>query len=288
MTDNAGTFETIVDTDTAARHLDDPAWVLVDCRFQLAEPEWGRTEYLEGHVPGAVYAHLDEDLSGPVGPRTGRHPLPDPEALRGRLASWGIRGGVQVVAYDQDAGLNASRLWWLLRAFGHRSVAVLDGGYAKWLSEGRPTKSGDERRTAAEFIGTFDRAMFAEADEVARLAGDSKHCVIDVRAPERFRGESEPIDPVPGRIPGAVNRFSGLNLTPQNTLRPAGELREELARLFDRVPSRNVVVYCGSGVYSCHTLLAMVHAGFEPGRLYAGSWSEWCRNPDRPVGRGAA
>jgi thiosulfate/3-mercaptopyruvate sulfurtransferase len=191
-----------------------------------------------------------------------------------------------VVSYDQDAGLNASRLWWLLRAFGHRGVAVMDGGYAKWLSEGRPTRSGDERRAAAQFTGTFNRAMFAEADEVARLAGNDDYRVVDVRAPERFRGEAEPIDPVPGRIPGAVNRFAGLNLTPANTLKPASELRDEFSRMLGQVPSRNVVVYCGSGVYSCHTLLAMAHVGFEPGRLYVGSWSEWCRNPERPVARG--
>ncbi|RPJ84471.1 MAG: sulfurtransferase, partial [Acidobacteria bacterium] len=166
MTDYAPVFETIVETEVTARHLDDPAWVIVDCRFQLAEPEWGRTEYTKGHIPGALYAHLDEDLSGRIAPRTGRHPLPDPEALRARLSSWGIHAGAQVVAYDQDAGLNASRLWWLLHAFGHSGVAVLDGGYAKWVAEGRPTKVGDERRPAVSFTGTFNRSMFVEADEV--------------------------------------------------------------------------------------------------------------------------
>jgi len=286
MAADALSWKTVVTTNALARHLDDESLVVVDCRFELSEPAWGRREYLAGHIPGAVYAHLDGDLSGPIVERSGRHPLPEAEVLRERLASWGIGPGVQVVSYDQDAGLYASRLWWLLRAFGHEAVAVLDGGYAKWMREGRPARPGEEARWPADFAGRFSPDLFVGADEVARLAQSPDHLVIDVRAPERFRGEIEPIDPVAGRIPGAVNRFVRLDLTSDHVLRPVADLRADFTRLLGSVSPRDVVVYCGSGVFSCHTLLAMAYAGLDPGRLYAGSWSEWCRDPARPVARG--
>lgn len=278
---------TLVTTALVHEHLDDENWAIIDCRFQLGEPAWGRPAYQAGHIPGAVYAHLDDDLSSPATEQGGRHPLPDPEALRSRFSSWGIGPGVQVVAYDQDAGLFASRLWWLLRAFGHEAVAVLDGGFAKWKSEGRPVARGMEHRKPAVFTGAFNPEMFATADEVARAASDESRLVIDVRAPERYRGDEEPIDPVAGHIPGAVNRFVGRSLKADNTFRPASELKDDFSRLFGPIPSRDTIVYCGSGVFSCHTLLAMTCAGFEPGRLYPGSWSQWCRDASRPVARGS-
>jgi thiosulfate/3-mercaptopyruvate sulfurtransferase len=279
-------LSTVVSTEEVTARLADDSWAIVDCRFELTEPSWGERVYRTGHIPGAVYANLNEDLSAPAQPNGGRHPLPDPELFRAKLGSWGIGPGVQVVVYDQDAGLYASRLWWMLRSFGHEAVALLDGGMARWEREGRPTMSGEERRTPRSFAGTFEADRFVNADQVADLNRDLAYRVVDVRASERYRGETEPFDPVAGHIPGARNRFARLNMNADGTILPPEALRAQLLDLLGPVPSRNVVFYCGSGVFSCHSLLSLAHAGLEPGRLYVGSWSEWCRDPARPVARG--
>jgi thiosulfate/3-mercaptopyruvate sulfurtransferase len=276
---------TVVSPEHLAARLGDEEWAIVDCQFELTDPPWGERAYLAGHIPGAVYADLNRDLSSPPG-RAGRHPLPDPDRFKEQVGAWGIGPGVQVAVYDQEAGLYASRLWWMLRAFGHDAVALVDGGMARWQREGRPMAPGREQRAPRRFTGTFQADRFATADEVAAFARDPARRVIDVRAPERYRGEAESIDPVAGHIPGAVNRFVRLNVNADGTMRPPAELRAEFEAFIDPVPSRDVVFYCGSGVFSCHSLLALAYAGLEPGRLYTGSWSEWCRDPSRPVAHG--
>src|SRR5262245_14769902 len=198
-------FRTLISTSALALHLGDENVAIIDCRFKLDDVAWGEDAYKAGHVIGAVYAHLERDLSGPKTGRNGRHPLPDPHVLAETFGRLGIDGSVQVVAYDQDAGAYASRLWWLLRWLGHSKVAVLDGGFAKWTAEGRPTVAGRQARAPRTFSGTANPALVVNADEVARLSPGWK--LLDARAPERFRGEVETIDRVAGHIPGALNHF---------------------------------------------------------------------------------
>ncbi len=276
-------FTTLVDTSSLANHLSDQAWAVVDCRFALNDEAWGEREYLSRHIPGAVYAHLAKDLSGELSGRNGRHPLPTPETLADTLGRFGIAKGVQVVAYDQDGGMFASRLWWLLRWMGHDSVAVLDGGFARWLTEQRPTSAGAEARAPQVFSGLPLGGMAVDVGEMARLVADKSARLVDARAPERYTGAVEPIDKVAGHIPGAVNHFFMQNLDDRGGFRSAGELREKFAATFDGAPADQVVAYCGSGVTACHNLLALEHAGLRGARLYAGSWSEWSSEPSRPV-----
>jgi thiosulfate/3-mercaptopyruvate sulfurtransferase len=279
------TLTTLVNTGTLAAHLSDPTWVVVDCRFALNDEAWGSREYLARHIPGAVYAHLAHDLSGELSGRNGRHPLPDPGVLTRTLGAFGITNGVQVVAYDQDGGMFASRLWWLLRWMGHDEVAVLDGGFAKWMAEQRPISSGQETHAPRPFGGSPRAHMVADVDEVARLVGREPTRLVDARAPERYRGEVEPIDRVAGHIPGAVNDFYMQNLDEHGTFRSAEALRDRLTTAIGGAAPDEIVCYCGSGVTACHTLLALERAGLHGARLYAGSWSEWSSDPARPVER---
>jgi len=276
-------FSTLISTAALALHLDDPPFAIVDCRYKLDDEWWGEQEYTNLHIPGAVYAHLGHDLAGPKTGTNGRHPLPDPKTLADTFGVLGIESGVQVVAYDQDNGIYASRLWWLLRWLGHDAVAVLDGGFKKWIAEGRPTSSGEEHREPKAFIGTprADRAVDAKA--VASLAGKPEWTLVDARAPERYRGEVEPIDRVPGHIPGAVNDYYMQNLGEDGTFRPPEALRERLTAAIGGASSKEIVCYCGSGVTACHNLLALELAGLPGARLYPGSWSEWSSDPSRPV-----
>jgi thiosulfate/3-mercaptopyruvate sulfurtransferase len=276
-------FTTLVDTGTLAAHLSDPDWAVVDCRFSLTDEAWGRHEYLSQHIPGAVYAHLERDLSGPVTGDNGRHPLPDPGALVRTLGGFGIANGVQVVVYDQDSGMFAVRLWWMLRWMGHESVALLDGGFAKWTAEKRATSSGQEMRVERPFIGSPRPDMVADVDEVARLAAQEPARLIDARAPERYHGEVEPIDRVAGHIPGAINDHYMQNLGEDGTFRSPDALRDRLTTVIGGASPKDIVCYCGSGVTACHNLLALERAGLPGARLYPGSWSEWSSNPSRPV-----
>ena len=282
-------FRTLISTDALAARLDDPALVIVDCRFKLADAEWGEREWKAGHIRGARYAHLDRDLSGPVTGTNGRHPLPEPAALARTLGRLGITGGKQVVAYDQDNGMFASRLWWLLRWMGHDAAAVLDGGLAKWVSVGRSISGAEDqgaRNAPAEFHVSAPRAgMTVGVDEVAARRLDPAWRLVDSRAPERYRGDVEPMDPVAGHIPGAANYFFQQSIGERGTFRTPEDLRERLAPVIGGVAPEHVVCYCGSGVQACHTLLALEHAGVSGGKLYPGSWSEWCSDPSRPVAR---
>lgn len=277
---------TLISTDTLYVHLDEPAWAIVDCRYDLANEAWGLEQYRARHIPGAVYAHLSRDLAGPKTGSTGRHPMPDPDALRATFGRFGIGPDVQVVAYDQDTGMYAARLWWLLRYMGHDAVAVLDGGFAKWTREGRPTAGGDESRAPVMFAGEPHDAMRVTAGDVMRHLGDPAFHLIDARAADRYSGATEPIDKVAGHIPGASSHFFKNNLNTDATWLPAGELRARLlGALRSHTPDR-VVSYCGSGVTACHNLLALEHAGLHGARLYPGSWSEWSADPSRPVEKG--
>jgi thiosulfate/3-mercaptopyruvate sulfurtransferase len=275
-------FTTLISTGALALHLDDEAFAIVDCRFKLDDVGWGEHDYAAAHIPGAVYAHLDRDMAGAKTGGNGRHPLPQPAALARTLSRFGIASGVQVVAYDQDNGMYASRLWWMLRWLGHDAVAVLDGGFKKWTAEGRPTMSGVESRAPREFVASVRTDMAVDVNTVA-AANDLR--LVDARAPERYRGEVEPIDKKPGHIPGAANHFFGSNLE-GGTFRTPEDLRARFKDALGDTPLDHIVCYCGSGVTACHNLLALEHAGIHGARLYAGSWSEWSSDPNRGVETG--
>lgn len=281
-------FTTLIDGATLAAHLDDPAWAIVDCRFTLDQPARGRQAYLQAHIPGAVYAHLDEDLSGPIVPgRTGRHPLPSVEDAARTFGEWGIDEQTQVIAYDDAGGAFAARLWWLLRWLGHDAVAVLDGGWPRWLAEGRPTRSGVEQRAPRRFVPRPRPALVVSAEELLRQLHNAHVPIIDARAPERYRGEVEPIDAVAGHIPGARNAPYSANLAPDGRFLPPAQLAEHWRAVLGTAPAEQAILYCGSGVTAAHNALALAHAGLGMPRLYAGSWSEWITDATRPVERGA-
>jgi thiosulfate/3-mercaptopyruvate sulfurtransferase len=279
-------FTTLIDTAALASSLDSPTFAVVDCRFKLDDEDWGAREYSGAHIPGSVYASLDRDLSGARTGFNGRHPLPDPQALVQTFERLGIGDGTQVVVYDQDTGMYASRLWWLLRWLGHETVAVLDGGFAKWTAEGRATRSGAEPRGPRPFTGSPRADMSIGVDQVESLVGTSEWKLVDARAPERFRGDTEPIDRTPGHIPGATNHFFQWNLDEGGLFRTPEALRARIKESLGDVAADRLVCYCGSGVTACHNLLALEHAGLTGAKLYAGSWSEWSADPSRPVERG--
>jgi thiosulfate/3-mercaptopyruvate sulfurtransferase len=279
-------FTTLIPTSVLAAHLDDPAFVIVDCRYKLDDEAWGEREYAVRHIPRASYAHLSRDLAGPRTGTNGRHPLPDPLVLAETLGRFGVADDVQVVAYDQDTGMFASRLWWLARWIGHEAVAVLDGGLAKWLSESRPMRSGTEEHPRRELRVAPQSDLVVNASQVSALLGVPDWHLLDARAPERYRGDTEPIDKTPGHIPGASNHFYQWNLNERGTFRPPEELRDRVRQSVGDVRADRIISYCGSGVTACHNLLAMEHAGMKGAKLYAGSWSEWSADPARPVEKG--
>jgi thiosulfate/3-mercaptopyruvate sulfurtransferase len=258
--------------------------VLLDCSFDLADPGAGERAHAEGHLPGALYVHLDRDLSGAKTGSNGRHPLPERQALAARAGAWGIAPGVQVVCYDAQGMPYAARAWWLLRWLGHEAVAVLDGGVAAWTAAaGALTREASTPRPQLPYPLTAVAMPTVQVAEL--LARLGQRPVLDARAGERFRGEVEPLDPVAGHIPGALNRFFKDNLQPDGRFKPAAALRDEFESLLGTAPAQ-AVHQCGSGVTACHNLLAMEHAGLGGSALYAGSWSEWCADPARPVARG--
>jgi thiosulfate/3-mercaptopyruvate sulfurtransferase len=283
---------TLIEPAALAAHLADPDWAIVDCRFDLARPEWGALAWAAGHIPNALYAHLDRDLSGPRSALTGRHPLPEIAALSATFGRWGIDKEVQVVAYDQGAGAYAARLWWLLRWLGHRQVAVLDGGFAAWEGAGlaletAATVRAPRRFTAAPAAGlVVTTAALAPAVAAGALTR-GELTLVDARSADRFAGQNETLDPVAGHIPGARNHpFSG-NLDAHGRFLSAPELRRCWADTLRERPAATLIAMCGSGVTACHNLLALEAAGLAGARLYAGSWSEWIRDPALPVARGA-
>jgi len=279
-------FTTLISTADLAARLGAPEIVVVDLRHDLGQPDaWGEAQYQAGHVPGAVFAHLDRDLSAPKTGSNGRHPLPSPAVCAALFGRLGIGAGTQVVAYDQGSGAYASRLWWMLRWLGHDAAAVLDGGFDRWTREGRPVTAEVPVPRPATFAAR-PVATLVDAAGVASAIGSGSMLLIDARAPERFRGEVEPLDPVAGHIPGAVNRPFLRNLGPDGTFKAAALLRAEFDALLGGKPPATVVHQCGSGVTACHNALAMEIAGLPGARLYPGSWSEWCADPSRAVARG--
>lgn len=261
--------------------------LLVDCRFDLNDPEHGRKAYAAGHMPGARYAHLEEDLSGTIEPgRTGRHPLPDPERLAERLRQWGVGRQTPVVAYDDSAGAIAARLWWLLRWLGHENVAVVDGGYRAWLAAGGQPSLELPSVARGDFVARVRRELVASTTQVEEMLGQSPGRLLDARGSERFRGEVEPIDPVKGHIPGAISVPFADNLRAGRFRTPA-ELARRFAPFVGTGPATHVVVYCGSGVTACHNILAADVAGLGMLRLYAGSFSEWIVDSKHRVDTGA-
>ena len=278
-------YTTLISTSDLAQHLEDPDCVIVDCRHNLADLAAGENAYRKAHLPGAHFLHLDRDLSGVKTGRNGRHPLPEVNTLAAALGRIGVDASKQVVAYDQNHGMWASRLWWLLHWLGHERAAVLDGGVDKWVAEGRPLTAELPPERFTTFVPS-PAPVNVSAEEILRHIGDGGMTILDARARERYRGDMEPIDPVAGHIPGAINRPYTVNLTAQGTFKPAEALRHEFeAQLGARAPS-SVVHHCGSGVTACHNLLAMAVAGLLGSRLYPGSWSEWCADPSRPIARG--
>ena len=274
---------TLIDTETLEHRLADPAVVIVDCRFDLKDAAWGRRAHETGHIRGAVYANLATDMSGKKTGGNGRHPQPEPAALARTFGTLGIDASCQVVVYDQDTGIFASRLWWLLRWLGHDAVAVLDGGFAKWQAEKRPVASGFEARPPRVFAGQARPGWVVNAQEVADAIGRAGTQLLDARSPERFRGENETLDAIGGHIPGAANHFFQWNLNADHTFRTPQEIRERFRESAGGVPPERIINYCGSGVTACHNLLALEHAGLGGSRLYVGSWSEWSSDSRRPI-----
>ena len=272
----------LVSCEQLAAHLNDPDWRIVDCRHQLSDVGYGQRVYAEGHLPGAFFMHLDRDLSGAMSGCNGRHPLPDPQVLAAKFGAIGISSRTQVVAYDDAEGMVSGRLWWMLRWLGHDNVAVLDGGFNRWVKEGRPL-TRDIPVVLPTVFEVEQRDWVVTADEVLANIASPELVVVDARGPDRFRGQNETIDPVGGHIPGARNRFFRDNLDADGRFRPAAELRREFLELFAGTPPDKTVMQCGSGVSACHNLIALELAGLTGARLYAGSWSEWCSDSARPV-----
>ena len=278
-------YTTLILSAELAVHLGDPAWVIVDCRHNLADVDAGERAYRAAHIPSALFMHMDRDLSGARTGVNGRHPLPRVADLVATFSRAGIDDSKQVIAYDQNNGMWASRLWWLLQWLGHPAAAVLDGGLDRCIAEGQPLTAEEPRIKAASFIARQPTPT-ASAGEIVQHLDDGALTVVDARAPERYRGDVEPIDPVAGHIPGAVNRPYTANLTEQGLFKPAPQLRAEFQALLDGSPPEAVVHQCGSGVTACHNVLAMAIAGLPGSRLYPGSWSEWIAAPERPIARG--
>jgi thiosulfate/3-mercaptopyruvate sulfurtransferase len=277
-------FTTLVSPAEVAAHLDDAGWIVFDCRFDLTATGAGRESYMQSHIPGARYLHLDEHLAGSKTGRNGRHPLPEPAAFCATLAALGMRNDAQAVAYDSSGGYYAARLWWMLRWIGHDACAVIDGGWDAWRKAGLPVTA----QVAAPQPATFEchpRPIAVQTAYIQSRLGQTGDLVIDARSPDRFRGENETLDPVGGHIPGAANRFFKNNLTDDGRFKPPADLRREFAEVLDSLAPSRAIHQCGSGVTACHNLLAMEVAGLTGSRLYAGSWSEWCSDPARPVAR---
>ena len=280
------TYRTIISVAQLRERLGDPSVVIFDCRHDLMQPEKGALAYKEAHVPGARFAHSDRDLSGAKNGRTGRHPLPEPAVLMAWLGANGVDATRQVVAYDYVGGASATRLWWMLRWLGHDEVSVLDGGWARWTSLGLPVDTAVPSPLQGDFVERPRPGMVVDAAAVLASIGVAGVAMLDARAPERYRGDVEPIDAVAGHVPGARNRPFVASLGPDGRFLPPAQLRAALLEDLGGTPSSQAIAMCGSGVTACHLLLAMEHAGLGGGRLYPGSWSEWSRDPSRPVARG--
>ena len=277
------TYTTLVSATTLNQDINDPNWVVVDCRFSLANSDAGSYAYRHGHLPHARYAHLNKDLSSAIVDYTGRHPLPNFALLAKKLGAWGIANDTQVIAYDDNGGAFAGRLWWLLRCFGHEKMAVLDGGIQHWQKQSFCLTTALPTIKIVTYRPYLNAALWLNASQVRNSLAKKSICLIDARTPERYRGEQEPIDPVAGHIPGALNRAFQLNLDNKGVFLSADSISTQFKKLIGATTPEQVVHYCGSGVTACHNLLAMEHAGLNGSKLYAGSWSEWIRDKNRMI-----
>ncbi len=277
-------MEILVNVQELGNLLKSGQVMLFDCRYSLQDANAGRRAYEDAHISGAHFADMNQDLSRPhVRGKTGRHPLPSRADWNSAVQTWGITPGVQVVLYDDAGGTGASRMWWMLKWLGHEKVAVLDGGWQAWLSEGLPVIADIPEAPAATRVSYLDMpalAMLLTADQLDA----NKHMLLDARELPRFRGEVEPIDPVAGHIPGALCSPFSANLQKDGTFKTAEELRQKFSAANNS--DKLVVCYCGSGVTACHNILAMQVAGLPMPALYAGSWSEWITDPSRPIAKG--
>jgi thiosulfate/3-mercaptopyruvate sulfurtransferase len=273
----------LVSTEALQAHLDDPDWIVIDTRHDLMDPKKGPAAYAAGHVPGAYFMHVDEDLSGPKTGRNGRHPLPDLDTFAAKINATGLAPGKQVVVYDDIGGGFAVRLWWMLRWLGHDEVALLDGGFPLWAKEGRPLTTDVPPQREGRFVPRPHLGDTVDIDFVDRYREAPSLKLIDARNADRFKGLNETVDPVAGHIPGAVNRFWKDNVNADGTFKKPEQLRTELQALLGNTKPEDAVHMCGSGVTACHNMFAMALAGLEPGRLYPGSWSEWCADTSRPI-----
>lgn len=273
----------LISTNELCDHFTDSAIVIIDTRFDLAHPDWGHQDYLRAHIPGAIFMDLNKDLSSPPTPFTGRHPLPESKTFQQKLAASGIHPELHVIVYDTIGGAYAARLWWLLKYFRFPHVSLLDGGFTCWYHAGFPISSGEERHLPVSFpLSEPNTSLLVTIQDLPVLMEKPEIRIVDSRAPERYRGETEPIDPVAGHIPGAINRFHGENLNADLSFKAPEKLRREF-RSFLKTKPGNVIFYCGSGVTSCLQMIAMEHAGLSGSRIYIGSWSEWIRDPHRTI-----
>ena len=273
--------------DAPALHglQDAPGLIVVDCRYELGNAAWGRNVYTKGHIPGALFASMDEDLAGPRRSGSGRHPLPTAAAFAATLGRWGVTASSHVVAYDQGNGACAARLWWMLRAVRHRSVQVLDGGYAAWLAAGYGTDTM-EPQAAPTVVPMREFSGVLSSEEVVAGLAAGNILLVDARAADRFAGRNETIDPVAGHVPGAISHPFAGNLAPSLQFLDREQLQQRWAHVLDNPALAPVVSMCGSGITGCHNLLALELAGYRGARLYAGSYSEWITDPARPVAMG--
>lgn len=274
----------LISAAALADSMSETRLVVVDCRHDLANPEAGEAAWRTAHVPGSLFMHLDRDLSAPVTGRNGRHPLPSPESFVALLGARGISPAHRVVSYDDAGGMFAARLWWMLRWVGHRDAAVLDGGLSAWTAAGGALDTTVRALQPVAYpLSEVEHTV--NADQILAGLGSDAQLLVDARAPDRFRGENETLDPVGGHIPGAVNRFFKLNIGDDGRFKPADVLRAEWRTLMGARDPSTLIMQCGSGVTACHNLLALEVAGLSGAKLYPGSWSEWCSDPARPMTR---
>ena len=276
-------YQTIVSSDVLLQNLNNPNWVILDCRESLMDKAWGYNSYLEGHIPNASYCYLYDDFSSPITTTTGRHPLPKAEELAKKLGAWGIDENTQVVVYDDMSGAIAGRMWWQLKTFGHQNVAVLDGGLKYWLAQNKPITTEIVKPVHKQFTVDFNPDHLITVNQVSKNINENNFSLIDARATPRFLGEAEPIDPIAGHIPNALNRDFSLNLDDNGLFLSTTELKQQFQTIVNDAPNQQVVHMCGSGVTACHNMLAMELAGFSGSKLYLGSWSEWITDPSRPI-----
>jgi len=286
-------YTTLISTDELAEHLSQDKqnsdWVIFDCRSSLLDHDAGFKAYNNGHIPNAIFCNLETDLSSPVTETTGRHPLPDFDEFIKKLGDWGVDNETQVIVYDDVGGAFAVRLWWQLRTFGHDKVAVLDGGIPQWIKEEKPLNTEPPKITPKTFTASIDKSTWLHTNQIQENLTSKTFTVLDARTPERYRGESEPIDTVAGRVPDSLNRAFQLNLGENGLFLKADELQKQFKDIINQTPSQSasdIVHLCGSGVTACHNMLAMEIAGLTGSKLYAGSWSEWIRDGRRPVAKG--